>query len=252
MFSAPIQEIFSGIQGEGPMVGIRQTFVRFIGCNLSCRYCDTPASRLSQKSARIEQTAGERDFVPHKNPLSTAFLGESILRLTSRHAPRVSLTGGEPLLHAPFLLELLPLLRKSGIHVYLETNGTLPAEMEKLVALVDFTAMDIKLSSSSGQRKFLEEHRAFLEASRAAAHPELICVKIVLSDETSAGELEEAAELIRSFNPSIPLILQPATATSLEVRPPRPEMLLRWQSDLMKILNDVRVIPQTHKIMEQL
>ncbi|MFH0803326.1 MAG: 7-carboxy-7-deazaguanine synthase QueE [bacterium] len=250
--TAPVQEIFSGIQGEGPMVGMRQIFVRFFGCNLSCIYCDTPASRLPQESARIEQTAGERDFVLHRNPLSTGFLSESILRLSSRHAPWVSLTGGEPLLHAAFLLELLPLLKDAGAKIYLETNGTLPAEMEKIAVLTDFTAMDIKLPSASGQGDLFELHRAFLRACRADRAPERFCVKIVLTDETDSIELNRAADLISSINPCIPLILQPATTTSPEVSPPLPDQLLRWQTDLMKILKDVRVIPQTHKIINQL
>lgn len=250
--TAPVQEVFSGIQGEGPMVGVRQTFVRFCGCNLSCRYCDTPASRRAQESARIEQTAGERDFVLHKNPLSTGFLSENILRLSSRRAPWVSLTGGEPLLHAAFLLKLLPLLKDAGAKIYLETNGTLPAEMEKLAYFPDFTAMDIKLPSASGQGDLFDLHRAFLRACRAESSPERLCVKIVLTDETDSSELKRAADLILSINPRISLILQPAAATSPEVRPPRPEMLLRWQADLMKILSDVRVIPQTHKMMRQL
>jgi len=250
--TAPVQEIFSGIQGEGPMVGVRQTFVRFLGCNLSCRYCDTPASRQPQESARLEQTAGERDFVLHKNPLSTVFLSETILRLSSRRAPWVSLTGGEPLLHAAFLLELLPLLKDAGAKIYLETNGTLPEEMEKIADLVDFTAMDVKLPSASGQGDLFDLHRAFLRACRADRAPERLCVKIVLTDETDSSELNGAAGLISSINLSIPLILQPATGASPEVRPPRPDQLLRWQGGLMKILKDVRVIPQTHKIMEQL
>ena len=36
-----IREIFKSIQGEGPHVGEQQVFVRFCGCNLKCRYCDT-------------------------------------------------------------------------------------------------------------------------------------------------------------------------------------------------------------------
>ena len=38
---AKINEIFSSIQGEGPVVGYKQLFIRFCGCNLNCDYCDT-------------------------------------------------------------------------------------------------------------------------------------------------------------------------------------------------------------------
>ncbi|MCL5059022.1 MAG: 7-carboxy-7-deazaguanine synthase QueE, partial [Actinobacteria bacterium] len=41
---AAVREIFSSVQGEGPYVGTRQIFIRFDGCNLSCRYCDTARS----------------------------------------------------------------------------------------------------------------------------------------------------------------------------------------------------------------
>ncbi|MDX9694125.1 MAG: 7-carboxy-7-deazaguanine synthase QueE, partial [Methanothermobacter sp.] len=45
---APIMEVFSSIQGEGLLVGCRQIFIRFAGCNLNCKYCDTPESRNPQ------------------------------------------------------------------------------------------------------------------------------------------------------------------------------------------------------------
>jgi len=43
---AAIYEIFESIQGDRILVGVRQLFVRFAGCNLSCCYCDTPAARV--------------------------------------------------------------------------------------------------------------------------------------------------------------------------------------------------------------
>lgn len=42
---APIFEVFSSIQGEGKLIGRRQIFIRFAGCNLDCVYCDTPESK---------------------------------------------------------------------------------------------------------------------------------------------------------------------------------------------------------------
>ena len=37
-----IAEIFRSIQGEGRLTGMESVFVRVSGCNLRCRYCDTP------------------------------------------------------------------------------------------------------------------------------------------------------------------------------------------------------------------
>ena len=38
---AKIKEIFESVQGEGSIVGFKQLFIRFCGCNLRCKYCDT-------------------------------------------------------------------------------------------------------------------------------------------------------------------------------------------------------------------
>ena len=40
--TANLVEIFSSIQGEGPDLGAATLFVRFGGCDLRCRWCDSP------------------------------------------------------------------------------------------------------------------------------------------------------------------------------------------------------------------
>ena len=37
-----ISEIFYSIQGEGELTGVPTVFIRTSGCNLRCRWCDTP------------------------------------------------------------------------------------------------------------------------------------------------------------------------------------------------------------------
>ena len=61
---APIIEVFSSIQGEGLLIGRRQIFVRFAGCNLNCNYCDTPESRKS--TAGTEYNCGRTSQKPLK------------------------------------------------------------------------------------------------------------------------------------------------------------------------------------------
>ena len=60
--TAPIVELFSSLQGEGLLVGERQVFVRFAGCNLECAYCDTPAARSAPPTCRVEATPGAQDW----------------------------------------------------------------------------------------------------------------------------------------------------------------------------------------------
>ena len=112
-----INEIFSSIQGEGPVVGYKQLFIRFCGCNLNCAYCDT------------EFTEGN-EFSPQElyEKISTEY------DLKTFHS--ISLTGGEPLLSVDFLKEFLPLI-KDKTKIYLETNATLTQNLLELNNYID-------------------------------------------------------------------------------------------------------------------
>ena len=98
-----IIEIFHSIQGEGPLTGVRTTFVRTARCNLRCTWCDTPYS-----------------FGPGKER-SVASILQSVARNGTRH---VCLTGGEPLLQAESRT-LVARLSDRGITTAIETGGSL-------------------------------------------------------------------------------------------------------------------------------
>ncbi|MPN44260.1 7-carboxy-7-deazaguanine synthase [bioreactor metagenome] len=129
---------------------------------------------------------------------------------------------------------------------YLETNGTLPGELEKVLPHVDIISMDIKLPSVVGN-SYWEEHRQFL---RIAKHKEIF-VKIVISGETSWAEFATAIQLIADVDKNITVILQPVTPINgcINVDPDR---IIFLQDEALSLLNDVRVIPQTHKYIGQL
>ena len=54
-----VLEIFHSIDGEGTRAGELATFVRFAGCNLSCKYCDTAYSIKPKPEAVGKTPAGE-------------------------------------------------------------------------------------------------------------------------------------------------------------------------------------------------
>jgi pyruvate formate lyase activating enzyme len=57
----------------------------------------------------------------------------------------ITLSGGEPMLQAAFLGGFLPSLKRSGIHVTLETCGHFPwAEMERTAPFLDLIYFDLK------------------------------------------------------------------------------------------------------------
>lgn len=239
-----IIEIFSSVQGEGKYVGCRQVFVRFEGCNLACRYCDTENAPGAHPHCRIERQAGSQSFYERENPLTPIQAAEEINRLLAETPHQaVSFTGGEPLLQAEFIHALRPLL---AVPFFLETNGTCVPQLEEIIEDVDIISMDIKLPSVLS-RPVWEEHRRFL----AVARRKDLYLKMVLSAETTREEFEAAIRLIGACAPDTLLVLQPVTPFGGCVAI-APERMLAAQSFAAKRLRDVRVIPQTHRMMDQL
>ncbi len=236
-------EVFSSIQGEGKYAGYRQVFVRLAGCNLACDYCDTPASRRATTAGQVEATPGGRDFFPVANPVTPDMLAGHVNNLLRFPHHSVSLTGGEPLCQTAAVAALAPQLNGK---VYLETNGTLPDELAAVLPHVAIVAMDIKLPSTSG-REWWEEHGRFLRLAAARD----VFVKVVLTAATTDDEFRRAMALVAAVDRRIPVVLQPVSPVN-KVAGIAPEAVLKLLATALDILDDVRVIPQTHKMMGQL
>lgn len=240
----PIVEIMSSIQGEGIVVGYRQVFVRFSGCNIKCRYCDTQHLLQSNQPCMVEQTPGSGDYLQLPNPLSPAEIQEILLRFPLQRHHSISLTGGEPLLHLKFLQELIPMISGQGPQIYLETNGTLPKALEQVIELVDIVSMDIKLPSVTGCQDLWAKHAEFLKVARQKQ----VYVKAVVGQETPPSEIVQICQLIAEIDQNIPLIFQPVTPTN-GVKAPEPARLMELLDQALTVLKDVRVIPQTHRML---
>lgn len=122
---APVIEIFSSFQGEGLLIGERQIFVRFAGCNLNCKYCDTEDSK-SEKSGKL-MTVDE--------------VCREINKILTPDCNTISFTGGEPSLYPEFISEVS---KNFNLNIMLETNGTLPENINKIKQL-NLVSLDIKL-----------------------------------------------------------------------------------------------------------
>jgi 7-carboxy-7-deazaguanine synthase len=256
--TARLIEVFSAIQGEGLNVGTRQIFIRFAFCDLRCHFCDSAHTWNAPSTCKIERTPGLRDFEIHSNPVPLPILLEWVERqnLPSLH-DSISLTGGEPLLHAPFLTLFLPQVRSlTNLPIYLETGGHRPEQLALILPYLDSVGMDLKLPSVSGE-SYWQEHA---ESLKLSYEPHLnVFVKIIISQQTNPTELERAAVLVAEVSPDIPIFLQPVTPlaesqtlTSMPMLAPTPEQVLQWQALMKQFVKQVRVVPQTHKMLNQL
>lgn len=105
----PVSETFVSVQGEGRLTGTPSWFVRTSGCNLRCAWCDTPYASWKPEGDRRTVDALMRDA------RAATWQGAPV-----RHAV---ITGGEPMLfHAVTVLSRA--LRQAGVHVTIETAGT--------------------------------------------------------------------------------------------------------------------------------
>ena len=136
-----IIEIFDSIDGEGIRTGQPATFIRLAGCNLRCSYCDTVYSLFG------EETPCEY----------TEMTTQEVISKVNTTYKRITLTGGEPLVHKESS-ELVTALLEMGCEVNIETNGAVDiVEFLSRVPKSDklFFTIDYKLPSSGMTDKMI-------------------------------------------------------------------------------------------------
>ena len=158
-----VTEIFTSIQGESTFCGLPCTFIRMTGCNLRCKYCDTPYALEGGEELDLDQILDK--------------VKESGISL-------VELTGGEPLLQEECYL-LINLLLEEGYTVLLETNGSLT--LKKLDSRV-MKIVDIKCPGSG-----MSEKMDFSNVNYLTGKDE---VKFVISDK---GDFDWAKGIIDTY-----------------------------------------------------
>lgn len=228
---APVIEIFSSFQGEGLLIGQRQIFVRFAGCNLNCNYCDTNDSK-SAKSGKL--------MTPQE-------VSDEIERLLTPDCRAISFTGGEPSLYPDFINEVSKMF---NMDIMLETNGTLPDNID-LIDDLDIVSLDIKLpehfSGDFDCEIFLNEIESL---NLLMAKSINVYCKVVILPSTKIksfkGVIEKLSENISSKS-NLQIIIQPSSPLSewkdLNFR-------LFEFSEIVGQYFEVSTIPQIHKILD--
>lgn len=224
---AEISEIFESIQGEGILVGVRQLFIRFQRCNLSCSYCDTKTSLECH------------DYISNRvlrNPVTAKYVSKVIENTCApgyRKVHSVSLTGGEPLLYADFIKQL-----ESPVPLYLESNMTLPDEARKVKRRLRYVAGDFKLSAVVSNWEEIKEDTIQTFKILKNTRKRMTFAKIVVPNKFSFDEILWISEQIGNYVCSI--VLQPVFGAKN----------LKELMELQKrIEQDARIIPQVHKYL---
>ena len=172
-----ICEIFRSIQGEGLTMGLPTTFVRTVGCNLRCSWCDTQYSMEGGEEMALEQIIGA--------------VGD---------ARTVCVTGGEPLLQ-PDMPELIGRFLEDGKRVVVETNGATDISLVPDDQMV-MISMDVKCPSSGMTERMLESNMGLIKAKDQ--------LKYVIADD---ADYEFAVAHLRSHCPSASVIFTPVGGT---------------------------------------
>jgi len=202
-----VAECFSSLQGEGGLAGTPSFFIRLAGCNLRCRWCDTPyASHL---------------------PEGTQVGVEELVNLVAESGRRhVVLTGGEPLVQRDVSVLTAGIVRL-GLHLTVETAGTVFREVE-----CNLLSLSPKTSSSDPQGPWSERHRRRRENLVPArrllrCHPEHQ-VKLVVQDELESEEICALVKALGVEPARVLLMPEGATAEAVAARAPMvAEMCLR-------------------------
>ena len=207
-----VNEIFLSIDGEGYRTGLPVVFIRLYGCNLNCSYCDTRYSCEQQEYKEMS-------------------LYDILVEVLSYGVPRVTLTGGEPLIHSG-VKDLIVSLVANDIEVNIETNGAVDLDefIEfKYNSKVVFT-MDYKCKSSGMEDKMILSNLEFLQPKDV--------IKFVVSNYNEMAKMEFILE-------SSKCKAQPYVSPVFGAI--EPKELVDYVLD--NKLNNVKVQVQLHKII---
>lgn len=173
-----VVEIFKSIDGEGRRTGLPVTFIRLYGCNLNCSYCDTRYGCVGNNYTEMS-------------------VKEICQKVIDLGLNRVTITGGEPLIHES-IIELIKALDDAYFDINIETNGSV-AFLPFVYAISGaWVTMDYKCPSSGMEDNMVLKNLKDLRVRDV--------LKFVVSSEE---DLEAAKYIINTYHPRSRIYLSP-------------------------------------------
>jgi organic radical activating enzyme len=227
--------MFTSVEGEGILYGTKTLFVRFAGCPFKCFYCDTK-NALPVNSGQ-EYTVDEAKKLIEKN--------------LEKNTYKVNFTGGDPLLQPQAVCELAQFVQTKKIPTYLESSCYDSARFAEVLPHFDYIKIEFKTPDSefvdeNHYSKLLENE---LDCLRLALHSgKITYIKVVVSSRTKLGPFKELLKKIFdivSKSKVAGFIIQP----SYDIAEPTLEHLFSFYDAVHTYYEDVRIVPQLHKLI---
>ena len=187
--------MYQSRQGEGVWTGQPSVFVRFFGCPLRCRFCDSVYARFNDNENELGA-----DLVPE----------EIVGRVLLLDLPHVVLTGGEPMM-SPEIVELTQLLKEYDYQITIETSGIF---FQPVVC--DLMSISPKLQNTI---PIDEDLSVIQEHNNKRSNPEVVQqlilrynyqLKFVIAVEEDMYAVEEYLSLFHGIVPSQVLLMPQA------------------------------------------
>ena len=228
-------EIFTSVEGEGILYGTKTLFVRLAGCPFTCFYCDTVEA--------LPMNSGTEYSLEEAFKIINSKLQDKTYK--------VNFTGGDPLIQHEAVREMAKHVKSKNIPTYLESSCFDSAKFSEVVPFIDFVKIEFKTKDS--EFVDLKHYSTLMENAFECLKTSILLkkityIKIVVSSKT---DLPSFKELIKRIFNTISktdiagFIIQPTYG----IAEPSLEQLLEFYDIVHPFYNEVRIIPQLHKLI---
>jgi 7-carboxy-7-deazaguanine synthase len=202
------------------LVGVPSVFLRLSGCNLRCKWCDTPYASWEPEGDNL-------------------MLGTILADVRSRWSTHVVVTGGEPMI-APMITLLTSRLKELDLHITIETAGTVYQPV-----ICDLMSISPKLANSTPHRR--EGGKWAAQHDRLRYQPEVLKkltrqfeyqLKFVVTSPRDLAEIESILQEIHADRARVVLMAEGTDAATIRERAP-------WITEICK-REGFRYSPRLH------